>query len=1840
MSTPEVGLPTIEAEETSTPTPVGTRSESRFEQEVGVDGSTVSAGTRSSSTTLDTSSISVDPRVLIDGHATRSAPTTARPNTGTSLVWKHRDPPRHRGGLPTTYDPTALQLTRTLTPRQAGWGDTTPVQSEVRGGQRSSPPTAPTKHGMIARLCLIGFLLTAPTVVTGENGLVHPNGVPKALFEPVTPVSNAMDESGATPWDAVPTTDCANETERLSSLSARSNSTSVPLKATTWLNGSAFDFLIDSCSDLDLLGPKGLAVIIESGISFTTVREPGPPYIGAGGVVKRPQIRYDFLLDIAGEKLRMQCWFAELLPTACILGHGSILRHSNARYILEMTGHDQDGVPVGEWRWRKGGPVMTVRAGEPSWSNSDLSVFSAISIEPGDTVVELKSDVPDGTYMVDKHTVNIGIYWPDAAVTVKNGSFFTSVRNVSDGVFTVPEGPTGIQIHRTQPVDTPQYVSAMLVTETSSELLTTVDVELFTSELDEDLPRADDEIPNSTADGYDADDSEREKHFQRILRECDCTENERTEWGSIIRNQDIGRVWTTDGVGLMPGDPHRVDTGSAKPQFARQQPMDSERRLACHREITRLKDQGVLVPSTSPWNSRCLMVKKGLNEDGTIKWRFVCDFREVNRHLLYTCVAMPTVDEVLRKLGGSTYFTILDLKNAYWSVPVDDSDGDLRAPLPQDRLSSQQKLAITNPHDSERLQWARLPQGLGDSSSAFSIRLKNSLANSLSTCASAYLDDVVIYSATMRDHMRDVTAALAEARTNDIRFSLGKVQLARTAVELLGARISEGQIRIGTSHIEAFKSMPAPTSRAQLESFVGCCSYLRGQIPGLSERDAPLRAVLNQPRFSWGDAQQTAFEDLRQAVMSDPVLAIPDEDLPFVVLTDASGVGVGACLAQVCSRTGRLLPCEYFSRKLTDRQTRYSTTDRECLAIYLAMERWKYRFSRQQVQIGIYTDHRPLSWLYKAAGSSTRLFNWSSALSAFNYKIHYLSGSRNAIADSLSRLVAEGSDRSTEFSQALRASSASDSTVVTKSFPVFDQSASPVQGSNPNRYDAEVTLTDSPQTHVWLPSEEPDRPMTVCYQYDTASNINVEIPLDHPLVQHALTPFRDPSTGSVTTSAGQRASVAEKASLAMALSEALDDSADRVAGPKVAAAIRSGLRLPSPGLVTTVTALMVTDLLAGAATTGPAPGCPPSVCCVVQPIPADAITPVTPSKGDSLEFRWKMDYGPDQWFPGTLTTVPRRYGKLGSATSNVISARVRWHDGSSPTYEKVDLDGASVSWRVPLGANVGQVAPSVENVSCSQTGAGDRAAQTEAVSTESASSTTSWTGATSLDWNWSMNDEGTTTFVKTIAGVPIEWSLNTGRYASTVGLIESGPSPEADLFVVHQRVDSLLAPICQFIMDGIVPPDLDRRKALSFINRAKDYELDLDGRLFRSHKSKRGRTTLRLCVPEGMKQPLALLGHTTQKHAGSRAVYHAMKERYFWTAMEQDIILAVNSCLGCSRKLSRQTPFPLGHFPSAAQFGSRLSLDIAHLGLSKTGYSYVLVAVDGYSRSVWLTPLRGETAAEVTNAILSTIEGRLHTVPKEIVTDNGACFTAEVTTAVMSALHSHHRTSAPYAAWGNGVSEAAVRRCKRALKVLFHDNPSMWPDLLPTAEFTMNSSYHSGIGCSPFERVHGTPPRLPLDSLLDAHSSGAPTFLTAREVRSRAQACERAVANAEADLRHRVDVRNARALRTGKIQPYKVGDRVLLHEVWSKKRTGLTRGMWSPWSSDIFEITKIVDGSSSATIRSTSSSHSHERKAHVGRLWPVPLEGFVDSQTAWQELQSYDGSPSQWQDREVYMGEP
>ena len=290
-------------------------------------------------------------------------------------------------------------------------------------------------------------------------------------------------------------------------------------------------------------------------------------------------------------------------------------------------------------------------------------------------------------------------------------------------------------------------------------------------------------------------------------------------------------------------------------------------------------EKGVIEPGTSPWSSPVVLVRK---KDGTV--RFCVNYRQLNAVTQFDAYPLPRIDETLEALGGAKFFSTLDLLSGYWQVGLTD-DARLKS-----AFTVRGGLYL----------WNVMPFGLSNAPGTFELLMVTVLQGLHWNACLVYLDDIVIFGRTEEELLQRMDIVFDRLRAAGLKLKPSKCHLFARSIDYLGHVISENGISVDPNKITAITEWPIPKSITEVRSFLGTASYYRRFVKNFVAIASPLHALTSAgTKFCWNEKHQKAFEQLKTALTTTPVLKFPVADAPYILDTDASLTGLGAVLSQV-----------------------------------------------------------------------------------------------------------------------------------------------------------------------------------------------------------------------------------------------------------------------------------------------------------------------------------------------------------------------------------------------------------------------------------------------------------------------------------------------------------------------------------------------------------------------------------------------------------------------------------------------------------------------------------------------------------------------------------------------------------------------------------------------------------------------------------------------------------------------------------------------------------------------------------------------------------------------------
>ena len=364
-------------------------------------------------------------------------------------------------------------------------------------------------------------------------------------------------------------------------------------------------------------------------------------------------------------------------------------------------------------------------------------------------------------------------------------------------------------------------------------------------------------------------------------------------------------------IDLQPG---------ASPPRGRLFSLSAPEKVAMESYINDSLAAGIIRPSSSPAGAGFFFVEK---KDKSL--RPCIDYRGLNDITAKIRYPLPLISSAFELLQGATIFTKLDLRNAYHLVRIREGD--------------EWKTAFNTPNG--HYEYLVMPFGLTNAPAVFQAMVNDILRDMLNKYVFVYLDDILIFSRSLENHIHHVQTVLQRLLENSLFVKAEKCEFHRASITFFGYIIGQRNIQMDPEKVSAVTTWPNPEDRKQLQRFLGFANFYRRFIRGYSIIAAPLTMLTSSKTpFRWSPAAEAAFRELKVRFTSAPILQVPDPDRQFVVEVDASEVGVGAILSQRAAVDQKLHPCAFFSRRLTPAERNYDIGNRELLAVKLALEEW------------------------------------------------------------------------------------------------------------------------------------------------------------------------------------------------------------------------------------------------------------------------------------------------------------------------------------------------------------------------------------------------------------------------------------------------------------------------------------------------------------------------------------------------------------------------------------------------------------------------------------------------------------------------------------------------------------------------------------------------------------------------------------------------------------------------------------------------------------------------------------------------------------------------------------
>ncbi|KAK1666958.1 hypothetical protein QYE76_055117, partial [Lolium multiflorum] len=437
----------------------------------------------------------------------------------------------------------------------------------------------------------------------------------------------------------------------------------------------------------------------------------------------------------------------------------------------------------------------------------------------------------------------------------------------------------------------------------------------------------------------------------------------------------------------------------AKPVVEPQRRLIPKMKEVVRNEVLRLLEAGIIYPiADSRWVSpvHCVPKKGGMtvvpNDNDelipqrvVVGYRMCIDFRKVNKVTKKDHYPLPFIDQMLERLSKNTHFCFLDGYSGFSQIAVKAKD--------------QEKTTFTCPYGT--YAYRRMPFGLCNAPATFQRCMSAIFHGFCESIVEVFMDDFSVYGNSFDSCLRNLDKVLQRCEETNLVLNWEKCHFMVNEGIVLGHKISERGIEVDRAKVEAIEKMPYPRDVKGIRSVLGHAGFYRRFIKDFSKISKPLTNLLQKDvPFVFDDDCKEAFETLKKALTTAPIVEPPDWNLPFEIMCDASDFAVGAVLGQRVDK--KLNVIHYASKTLDAAQRNYATTEKELLAVVFACD--KFRSYIVDSKVTIHTDHAAIRYLMTKKDAKPRLIRWVLLLQEFDLHIVDRKGADNPVADNLSRL--------------------------------------------------------------------------------------------------------------------------------------------------------------------------------------------------------------------------------------------------------------------------------------------------------------------------------------------------------------------------------------------------------------------------------------------------------------------------------------------------------------------------------------------------------------------------------------------------------------------------------------------------------------------------------------------------------------------------------------------------------------------------------------------------------------------------------------------------------------------
>ena len=1190
---------------------------------------------------------------------------------------------------------------------------------------------------------------------------------------------------------------------------------------------------------------------------------------------------------------------------------------------------------------------------------------------------------------------------------------------------------------------------------------------------------------------------------------------------------------------------------NCKPVYQRPYRIPLAKQEFARKEIDLMAEKGLIEPSCSPWSSPVVLVPK---RDGTT--RFCIDYRKLNEVTIPDKHPLPNPEDTLGALGGSKWFSTVDLKSGFHQILIKESDRPLTAfSIPGSGL----------------WQFRVLPFGLVNSGSVFERLMERIFDRLTYKFLLIYLDDIIVYSKTFDAHIENLREVFQRLKEANLKLNPKKCNLFCKKVSFLGHQVSEEGISTDPEKIQTIKEWPQPRNVKEVRQFVGLASYYRKFIRSFATICKPLHKLTEKDQlFVWTPEAQTAFDTIKTLLTTAPVLSYVDPSgQGFVLDADASNVGIGSILHQL--QDGEEKVIGYFSRCLTRAERKYCTTRKELLAVVASVKHFHHYLYGQEFVIR--SDHGSLRWIlnFRNTGEG-QLARFLETLSAYSFQLQHRAGRLHLNADTMSRrpCYADNCQYCARYEVKYLPNLTTDFSSE-RNIHCTGTQFSNATGKVNSENGALSTLQYENISHIQpkVIGDSTAKESLMCERVRTAAN---NVSYEAKLCDDASVCFRQDNDP------------------ANYIGPLVND--DMLAGRKACTTSSFGQRVTS-GVSDEITPRDVTDR-------APSPvgnACNDMVDEKTHKIDFDYCRPYTCCCQMAHCDDW-LDCFEDEPLFGCLFGNEEYKGVEtdGISCDEVTSQNPACIRNFSPLLENGTLDCQNVGHAGMISTR-GATHEDTVHHPCEIDLPCDN----------------------SLPNNHSSgilqnSPCGNTKNCCSICQKKIRECMDQYQGCSNMstraidGTVSNSPEISKESLHIEQEKDSTIQHMLQWKKNGTKP---EWATVAPYCKELKVYwhqwdTIEIkDGILCKKYIRADGTGADYLyIVPVSLRKEIFkhLHEYTTGGHLGRRKTYEKFKKRFYWCNMHQDVSYWCRICTTCgSRKLPpRKAKGPMRQYNVGCPM-ERIAIDLTGpYPISKKGHKYLMVVSDYFTKWVDAIPLKSQEATHIAERLVNRFSS-IFGVPLQLHTDMATNFESKVFQEVCKILGIDKTRTTARRPQSDGMVERANRTIQNMIASYISDKQDDWDEHIPLLMLAYRSSVHETLGVSPAMMTFGRDLTLPIDLAL-----GRPVRDERRCITDHAYQLEQKLLEVHEFARKQLSIASDSMKRRYDLKmnykEYKVGDPVWYFK--PRRRVGYNPKLQADWKGPMV----IIECLNNVLYRIKSSPKAKPEIAHHDHIRPYISE--------------------------------